>query len=150
MLTDVGKAITTLPETLKPHRTIAKNYEARREMVAGKQQIDWALAEQLAWGTLMKEGNHVRISGQDVERGTFSHRHCVVHDQMDGSKYVPLNALEHGQASLAASSLSGMASSGSSSATRSRTRRVSSCGRRSSATANTAQCMIDQFICGEQ
>jgi 2-oxoglutarate dehydrogenase E1 component len=154
MLTDVGKAITTLPETLKPHRTIAKNYEARREMVAGKQQIDWALAEQLAWGTLMKEGNHVRISGQDVERGTFSHRHCVVHDQMDGSKYVPLNALEHGQASFMAcnSSLSeygvlgfelGYALENPSS--------LILWEAQFGDFANTAQCMIDQFICcGEQ
>ena len=52
-------------------------------MVTGE-GVDWALAEQLAFGTLMREGNHVRLSGQDVERGTFSHRHAIVHDQARG------------------------------------------------------------------
>ena len=74
-------AITTLPETFTPHRMVGKIYQQRAEMVSSGKQIDWALAEQLAWGTLLFEGNHVRISGQDVERGTFSHRHCVIHDQ---------------------------------------------------------------------
>ena len=60
-------------------------------MITSGKAVDWALAEQLAWGTLLLEGNHVRISGQDVERGTFSHRHCVVHDQkIYGDKYAPL------------------------------------------------------------
>ena len=62
---------------------IRKLYEQRLAMAAGGHgdKIDWALAEQLAWATLLAQGVHVRISGQDVERGTFSHRHAVVHDQ---------------------------------------------------------------------
>ena len=73
-LTQVGEAIS-LPADFNPHRMVGKIYKARNEMVKAGVGIDWALAERLAWGTLLLEGNHVRISGQDVERGTFSHRH---------------------------------------------------------------------------
>lgn len=52
------------------------------------QSLDWATMEALAFGSLLKMGVHVRLSGQDVERGTFSHRHCVLHDQINESKYV--------------------------------------------------------------
>lgn len=55
--------------------------------------IDWALAEALAFAALVVEGNHVRLSGQDVERGTFSHRHSVLHDQVTGEQYCPLDHL---------------------------------------------------------
>ncbi|PKI62089.1 hypothetical protein CRG98_017462 [Punica granatum] len=77
ILKNVGKAITTLPENFKPHRGVKKVYEQ--------------LAEALAFATLLVEGNHVRLSGQDVERGTFSHRHSVLHDQETGEKYCPLD-----------------------------------------------------------
>ncbi|KAL6785511.1 OGD1 [Auxenochlorella protothecoides x Auxenochlorella symbiontica] len=90
LLKSVGDVITALPASFKPHRQIAKVYENRRAMVAGEQGVDWGFAEALAFGTLLAEGNHVRLSGQDVERGTFSHRHAVVHDQATGDKYTPL------------------------------------------------------------
>lgn len=61
------------------------------------QGIDWATAEALAFGTLLVEGNHVRLSGQDVERGTFSHRHAVVHDQETGETYIPLKHVVRNQ-----------------------------------------------------
>ncbi|PKI65780.1 hypothetical protein CRG98_013852 [Punica granatum] len=77
ILKNVGKAITTLPENFKPHRGVKKVYEQ--------------LAEALAFATLLVEGNHVRLSGQDVERGTFSHRHSVLHDQETGEMYCPLD-----------------------------------------------------------
>ncbi|KAM2196127.1 hypothetical protein ACFX1R_030044 [Malus domestica] len=59
-------------------------------MIETGEGIDWAVVEALAFATLVVEGNHVRLSGQDVERGTFSHRHSVVHDQETGEKYCPL------------------------------------------------------------
>jgi 2-oxoglutarate dehydrogenase E1 component len=84
LLLSVGHAITALPDTLTPHRQIKKVYEQRRAMIESGEGVDWATAEALAFATLLVEGNHVRLSGQDVERGTFSHRHAVVHDQVSG------------------------------------------------------------------
>lgn len=60
-------------------------------MIETGEGIDWAVGEALAFATLLVEGNHVRLSGQDVERGTFSHRHAVLHDQDTGEKYCPLD-----------------------------------------------------------
>lgn len=68
-----------------------KIYEQRAQMVETGEGIDWAFGEALAFATLIVEGNHVRLSGQDVERGTFSHRHSVIHDQETGEKYCPLD-----------------------------------------------------------
>lgn len=91
VLRSVGKAITTLPSDFTPHRTIKKVYDTRAQMIESEQGVDWATAEALAFGTLLVEGNHIRLSGQDVERGTFSHRHSVIHDQTTGQKYCPLD-----------------------------------------------------------
>ena len=158
----VGLAITELPEEFKPHRRLKKVYEDRRKMIETGENVDWGMAEALAFGTLLAEGacafysgdaksfkpdqlvlpqehqcevvscchltcilgttcarpgnvtvtrskgnsqskpwiaagNHVRLSGQDVERGTFSHRHSVVHDQKTGDKYTPLAHVFQGQ-----------------------------------------------------
>eukprot|EP00775_Hariotina_reticulata_P006514 gene6515-6741_t len=97
ILKSVGKAITALPEHFTPHRQIKKVYEQRRQMIETGQEVDWATAEALAFATLLSEGNHVRLSGQDVERGTFSHRHAVLHDQNTGAKYIPLAHVFPGQ-----------------------------------------------------
>lgn len=81
----------------------------QRSEMAAKREADWAMGEALAFGSLLKEGIHVRLSGQDVERGTFSHRHHVLHDQnRDRFTYVPLNHLYPDQAeySVTNSSLS--------------------------------------------
>ncbi|KAG6483235.1 2-oxoglutarate dehydrogenase, mitochondrial-like [Zingiber officinale] len=91
ILKRVGQAITTLPENFKPHKAIKRIFQQRAEMIETGEGIDWALAEALAFATLIVEGNHVRLSGQDVERGTFSHRHSVVHDQETGEQYCPLD-----------------------------------------------------------
>lgn len=91
ILKNVGKAITTLPENFKPHRSVRRVYEDRAKMIESGEGIDWALGEALAFATLLVEGNHVRLSGQDVERGTFSHRHSFLHDQETGEKYCPLD-----------------------------------------------------------
>lgn len=91
ILKNVGKAITTLPENFKPHKAVKKIFEQRAKMIETGEGIDWAVGEALAFATLLVEGNHVRLSGQDVERGTFSHRHAVVHDQETGEQYCPLD-----------------------------------------------------------
>merc|ERR550517_1767499 len=73
----------------KIHRAMERILKTRGEMVV-KRECDWALAEAFAFGSLLKEGVHVRLSGQDVERGTFSHRHHVLHHQnRDKSTYKP-------------------------------------------------------------
>ncbi|MBI5783645.1 MAG: 2-oxoglutarate dehydrogenase E1 component [Gammaproteobacteria bacterium] len=86
-----------VPEGLELHSQINKIYEARRKMAAGALPLDWGFAENLAYATLLKDGYAVRISGQDSGRGTFFHRHAVVHHQKDGSAYVPLRNLFEGQ-----------------------------------------------------
>ncbi|KAL9250291.1 2-oxoglutarate dehydrogenase, mitochondrial-like protein, partial [Drosera capensis] len=91
ILKNVGKAITTLPENFKPHKAVKRIYDQRAHMIETGEGIDWALGEALAFATLLVEGNHVRLSGQDVERGTFSHRHSVLHDQATGEQYCPLD-----------------------------------------------------------
>jgi 2-oxoglutarate dehydrogenase E1 component len=93
VLQEVGKAITELPKDFSAHRLIKKLYATRREMItsdARKPLVDWGMAEAMAFGTLISEGNHVRLSGQDVERGTFSHRHAQVFDQKTGEPYCTL------------------------------------------------------------
>jgi 2-oxoglutarate dehydrogenase complex dehydrogenase (E1) component-like enzyme len=65
----------------------------RKAMLAGSEPMDWAVGEQLAFGSLMIDGFRVRLSGQDVGRGTFSHRHAILYDSITGERYVPLNAL---------------------------------------------------------
>lgn len=77
-LDEVARVITKLPEDKKFLKKVAKLIEARNTMYFDTNQLDWAMAEMLAYGSLMTEGYNVRMSGQDVERGTFSHRHAVV------------------------------------------------------------------------
>ena len=72
--------------------------KAKEESLKAGAGIDWATAEALAFGSLLLEGNRVRLSGQDVERGTFSHRHCVLHDQATNALHVPLASLAPSQA----------------------------------------------------
>ncbi|KAK1418489.1 hypothetical protein QVD17_27634 [Tagetes erecta] len=91
ILKNVGKAIATFPENFKPHRAVKKIFGDRLKMIETGEGVDWAVGEALAFATLLVEGNHVRLSGQDVERGTFSHRHSVVHDQETGERYCPLD-----------------------------------------------------------
>ena len=74
----------------KIHRAMERILKARKDMVDNR-QLDWAMGEAFAFGSLLKEGTHVRLSGQDVERGTFSHRHHVLHHQTrDRSTFKPL------------------------------------------------------------
>ena len=98
LLQHVGKVLTTIPEGFKLHPTLAKRFVPRRvdamEKGAG---IDWALAESLAWGSLLQEGTPVRLSGQDCRRGTFSQRHAVFYDYESRDRHIPLTKLDPNQ-----------------------------------------------------
>ena len=93
----LGRTLTTVPEGLTIHKTLARVIEAKRAMFSEGQGFDWATAEALAFGSLLTEGFNVRLSGQDSGRGTFSQRHAVWVDQTDERKYVPLTTLPHGK-----------------------------------------------------
>ncbi len=97
-LKDIGRKLSTVPENFNVHRTIKRFMDHRAQMIDTGENIDWATAEALAFGSLVLEGHPVRLSGQDVERGTFSQRHSVLYDQKDESRYIPLNNLGSGQA----------------------------------------------------
>ncbi|CAF4391945.1 unnamed protein product, partial [Adineta steineri] len=85
------------PKDLNLHRGLKRIFDNRIKMLE-ERQIDWALAESIAIGSILDSGHHVRLSGQDVERGTFSHRHHVLHDQeKDLVTYIPLNNLHQTQ-----------------------------------------------------
>jgi len=93
----LGRTLTTVPEGLTIHKTLARVLDAKREMFASGAGFDWSTAEALAYGSLVTEGFAVRLSGQDSGRGTFSQRHAVWVDQTDERKYVPLATLPHGR-----------------------------------------------------
>ncbi|TDR31085.1 2-oxoglutarate dehydrogenase E1 component [Hydromonas duriensis] len=90
----LGEKITTLPEGLTPHPLVATLMKNRRAMSEGKQPLDWGMAEHLGFASLLTNGYDIRITGQDSGRGTFTHRHAVVHDQnrerWDSGSYIPL------------------------------------------------------------
>ena len=93
----IGDILTELPENFTPHPTLEKRFlSRRREAFREDGPLDWAMAESLAWGSLLTENHTVRLSGQDCQRGTFSQRHAVLHDFNNGSVYTPLEKLNHG------------------------------------------------------
>ena len=90
MLREIGKKLSEVPDDFKVHRTIQRFMDNRAQMVETGEGIDWAFAEALAFGSLCVEGTKIRLSGQDVERGTFSQRHSVLYDQETEERYIPL------------------------------------------------------------
>ena len=96
-LKEITRKITKVPDGFRVHRTVQRFLENRAKAVESGQGIDWATGEALAFCTLMEEGHHVRLSGQDSERGTFSQRHSVLFDQEDESRYTPFNHLSEKQ-----------------------------------------------------
>ncbi|KAG5643626.1 hypothetical protein DXG03_000593 [Asterophora parasitica] len=94
----IGKAISQYPTGFTPHKNLARILATRGKTVEEGTNIDWSTAEALAFGSLALEKIHVRVSGQDVERGTFSQRHAVIHDQVNEQQYIPLNDLGSSQA----------------------------------------------------
>jgi 2-oxoglutarate dehydrogenase E1 component len=97
----LAERLTTLPEDLKLHPTVTRVIESRKQMAAGAQPVDWGMAETLAYASLLANGYDVRLSGQDSGRGTFAHRHAVLHDQdrerWDQGSYVPLQNIARDQ-----------------------------------------------------
>ncbi|WP_217512219.1 2-oxoglutarate dehydrogenase E1 component [Vibrio metschnikovii] len=89
-LKELGEKICQYPDSHKLQSRVEKIYHDRMSMVSGEKMLDWGMAETLAYATLVDDGKRIRISGQDSGRGTFFHRHSVLHNQADASTYVPL------------------------------------------------------------
>ncbi|WP_442592734.1 2-oxoglutarate dehydrogenase E1 component [Parapusillimonas sp. JC17] len=101
-LTRIGEKLTTIPENFTPHSLVNKLLNDRRAMARGEMNVDWGMGEHLAFATLVASGYAIRITGQDSGRGTFTHRHAVLHDQKrerwnDGT-YIPLQNVSDNQA----------------------------------------------------
>ena len=94
----IGKVLTTCPNDVDCHKTLRRVIDGRREAIESGENLDWATAEALAFGSLLDEGFAVRLSGQDSVRGTFSQRHSAIVDQTTEERYVPLNHIREGQA----------------------------------------------------
>ncbi len=97
-LKEIGRKLTEVPEDFNLHKTIRRLLNNKRKMFEEGAPIDWATAEALAFGTLLREGYPVRLSGQDCGRGTFSQRHAVLVDQLTEDRYIPLDNISEDQA----------------------------------------------------
>ena len=95
-LTTLGEAVTHYPEGFHIHPKVEKLLEQRREMARGKRPLDYGMAEALAFGSLLKQGVPVRLTGQDSRRGTFNQRHAALIDIETEEEYVPLEHLATG------------------------------------------------------
>ena len=96
-LLKISEKINNIPSDLNIHKTIKKILDIRKQSVSRGYGIDWSAAEALAFGSLLEEGYPVRLVGQDSGRGTFSQRHSVLRNQLDNSRYIPLNNISESQ-----------------------------------------------------
>ena len=94
---EIGKALTKIPNEINAHKTVKRMLDNKQKQLTSGKNIDWATAEALAFGSLLVEGYPVRLSGQDCTRGTFSHRHSAVIDQLTEERYYPLNNISKNQ-----------------------------------------------------
>jgi 2-oxoglutarate dehydrogenase E1 component len=94
----LGEKISQYPSDFKIHPGVKRVQDFRKSMIEKDEEVDWGCAESLAFASLLNEKYHVRLSGQDVERGTFSHRHAVLIDQETEARYIPLNHISPEQA----------------------------------------------------
>ncbi|MGB0468697.1 MAG: 2-oxoglutarate dehydrogenase E1 component [Pontibacterium sp.] len=99
-LQSLGNKLCEVPEGFSVQRQVQKIIEDRKRMSAGAMELNWGMAELLAYGSILQEGHPVRLTGQDVGRGTFSHRHAVLHNQKNGDAYTPLDNLSSEQPRL--------------------------------------------------
>ena len=96
----LARKLAAVPEEFKLHRQVARLMADRGRMAEGELPLDWGFAESLAYASILVSGNKVRITGQDCARGTFAHRHAVLHDQQSGAEHVPLQQLAKDQGSF--------------------------------------------------
>ncbi len=87
---DLGTSLVTLPPDVKPHGRVQRILDQREKMVIGEVDMDWGFAETMAYASLVNDGHDVRLVGQDSGRGTFFHRHAVIHNQLNNREYIPL------------------------------------------------------------
>ncbi len=101
-LAELNGALLTLPDGFAPHKTLARMREKRAQAFATptERTIDWSAAEELAYASILSEGVSIRLTGEDVERGTFSHRHAVLHDQTSGATFTPLQSIPQAAAAF--------------------------------------------------
>ncbi len=97
LIREIGLRLSIIPEGFEIHKKLERLVMNRKQMTDGEMPLDWAYAEHLAYATLLWEGRHVRLSGQDSQRGTFTQRHTVWLDQKTGKRYFPLNHLKEEQ-----------------------------------------------------
>ena len=97
VLREVGLALAHVPDDFNANPKITRQLEAKKNAIESGEGIDWSTAEALAFGTLLLDGHRVRLSGEDVQRGTFSQRHCVLIDQKTQAEYMPVNNIREGQ-----------------------------------------------------
>lgn len=96
-VTELSNKLLAIPKDFPMHPRVAKIYEERAQMAAGQIPADWGFAENLAYASLIDEGYAIRLSGQDCGRGTFFHRHAVLHNQQNGQTYIPLTKIKEKQ-----------------------------------------------------
>jgi 2-oxoglutarate dehydrogenase E1 component len=94
---ELGEKLCTFPDDYTLQSRVAKLYKDRVSMINGEKALDWGMAENLAYADIVVKGSNIRITGQDSGRGTFFHRHAVLHNQIDGSAYIPLANLHADQ-----------------------------------------------------
>jgi 2-oxoglutarate dehydrogenase E1 component len=93
----LAESISEYPDTHKLNSRVKKAYDDRKSMAKGEKLLDWGFAESLAYADLLHRGTNIRLVGQDSARGTFFHRHAVLHNQIDGSSYLPLQNINENQ-----------------------------------------------------
>ena len=96
----LARKLVEIPGDFTLQRQVQKLFDDRRKMAEGEIPIDWGFAESLAYASILTSGNKVRITGQDVGRGTFSHRHAIVYDNKTGDAHIPLQNISHDQSSF--------------------------------------------------
>ena len=101
-LSEINRALLSLPDDFAVHKKLVRGREKRAQMFdrTDERTIDWAAAEELAYASILSDGVSIRLTGEDVERGTFSHRHAVLHDPSTGAMYTPLQSIPQAKAAF--------------------------------------------------